>query len=242
MIQRKSYPNIIKLAEDLAKYAEKVLQETLTIKENAILVVPGGDSPRDYLPILAKCNLPWNKITIMLSDERWVDSNDHFSNEKMINEYLIQNIAISPHPSFVSLKTLHKNPANAIDEIHQRINRLSLPLNFTILGFGSDGHIASLFSDKDLVLSHKKHCIATKSSNHNLPRISLSLNILANSENIALIVPNDEKRKELDRILLNSNRSDISKQPILNLMQQHKSLITIFEVASDEVVYNHIGI
>ena len=66
-MQRHVFPNIEQLSQAFADFAETTLNQ----KQHATLVVPGGNTPRYYLPALAKCKLPWDRITVTLSDERW---------------------------------------------------------------------------------------------------------------------------------------------------------------------------
>ncbi|MBS0477127.1 MAG: 6-phosphogluconolactonase, partial [Proteobacteria bacterium] len=117
-MQRRVYPDIESLSQGFAEFAAAALRDTLSRKPQATLVVPGGSTPRHYLPALANCKLPWNRITVTLSDERWVDVNDDQSNERLVKQYLMQHLP--EHARFVGLKTAHDNPVDAIETLHQR--------------------------------------------------------------------------------------------------------------------------
>ena len=222
-MQRYAFPNIEQLSQAFADFAATTLQNTLAHKPQATLVVPGGNTPRYYLPALAKCKLPWDRIAVTLSDERWVDVNDEQSNEHLVKQHLMNHLPANTR--FVGLKTHHDNPFDAIDEIHQRLDRLPLPLSLTVLGLGEDGHIASLFPgmSPDLLLTH--HCVAVAPPIAPSSRASLSLNILANSENIALVVIGKAKRHLLDQL----NEYPDPKLPIVWLLQRTHATITVFE-------------
>jgi len=226
-MQRHVFPNIEQLSQAFADFAATTLQNTLAQKQHATLVVPGGNTPRYYLPALAKCELPWDRITVTLSDERWVDVTDEQSNEHLIKQHLMSHLPADTR--FVGHKTQHDNPSAAIDEIHQRLDQLSLPLSLTVLGLGEDGHIASLFPGMNPDLLSGQHCVAVAPPISPSPRISLSLKILAESEHIALVITGKSKRRLLDRL---SEHHD-PKLPIIWLLQRTRSLATVF-VTDDE--------
>jgi 6-phosphogluconolactonase len=222
-LQRKVYPDIESLSQGFADFAATALQNTLSRKPQATLVVPGGSTPRHYLPALAKCKLPWDRITVTLSDERWVDTSDDQSNEKLIKQHLLSHLPANT--SFVGLKTTHDNPFDAIEALHQRLDSLPLPVSLTVLGLGEDGHIASLFPgmNPDSLSAH--HCVAVAPPIAPSLRMSLSLNLLAKSEQIVLVVTGESKRQLLDRVSENPD----SKLPIVWLLQRRQPAIMVFE-------------
>ncbi len=222
-LQRQVFPDIESLSQGFADFAASALQNTLNRKPQATLVVPGGSTPRHYLPALAKCKLPWDRITITLSDERWVDVNDDQSNEKLIKQHLLSHLPANT--PFVGLKTAHDNPFDAIETLHQRLDSLPLPVSLTVLGLGEDGHIASLFPgmNPDLLSAH--HCIAVAPPIAPSLRMSLSLKILVKSENIVLVVTGKTKRRLLDRL----SKDPDSKLPIVWLLQRRQPAIMVFE-------------
>ncbi|MDO8997479.1 MAG: 6-phosphogluconolactonase [Nitrosomonas sp.] len=222
-MQRHVFPNIEELSQAFADFAETTLQNTLAHKPQATLVVPGGNTPRYYLPALAKCKLPWDRITVTLSDERWVDVTDEQSNEHLVKQHLMSHLPADTR--FVGLKTRHDNPFAAVEEIHQRLDKLPLPLSLTVLGLGEDGHIASLFPGMNPDLTDTRNCVAVAPPIAPSQRISLSLNILANSENIALVVLGKAKRRLLDQL----NEYPDPKLPIVWLLQLSDTAITVFE-------------
>ncbi|SEM67989.1 6-phosphogluconolactonase [Nitrosomonas marina] len=225
-IQRNTYTTTDALAEGFANYAAEVLRTALTRQQTASLVVPGGSTPRAYLPALAAQTLPWHRIAITLSDERWVDTGLHDSNEHLVRACLLKRLNVQPH--FTGLKTPHDTPAAAIPEIEQRLKTLPQPFTLTVLGLGEDGHIASLFPGLEL---HKttgvstSRCIAVSPPLAPSHRISLSLDALANSAQIALVVTGKSKRQLLDRI---ENVADPAI-PLVWLLQRARTPVAVFE-------------
>jgi 6-phosphogluconolactonase len=222
-LQRHYFPDIEQLSLNFAKYVETTLQNTLAKNPQAILAIPGGNTPRHYLPALAKCQLPWDRIIITLSDERWVDVADAQSNEHLARKHLLAHLPANTR--FVGLKTQHNSPFDAIREIHQHLDNLPLPLSLTVLGLGEDGHVASLFPGMNPNLLSQHHCIAVAPPTAPSPRVSLSLNLLANSENIALVVTDQNKRKLLD----NADKHLDSEIPLTWLIQRTQCSLIVFE-------------
>lgn len=222
-LQRQAYTDIESLSQAFAEFAAAALLDTLSRKPQVTLVVPGGSTPRHYLPELAKCPLPWDRITITLSDERWVDVNDEQSNERLVKQCLMQHLP--QHTRFVGLKIHHDTPFDAIETIHQQLDRLPLPVSLSVLGLGEDGHIASLFPGMNPDSLSANHCVAVAPPIAPSLRMSLSLEMLASSERIVLVVTGEKKRKLLDRLEENPD----PRLPIVWLLHSSKSVISVLE-------------
>lgn len=223
MIERHCYDNIPALTAAFADFAASILRRALAQHPTVTLVVPGGQTPRTYLPVLSQQALPWENVYITLSDERWVATQAEASNERLVREHFLINKAQKAH--FIGLKTPHSQPSDAVAAVHERLTLLPFPFSLTILGLGEDGHIASLFPGTMLDLATPYLCQAVEPPIAPNPRISLTLSALANSQHIALIVTGMAKRQLLDHL---SESADPSL-PFVQLTQRSPSLITIFE-------------
>ncbi len=98
-IHRIAYSNNAELANGFADHAASVLTHALRKQQTASLVVPGGNTPRSYLPVLAAQPLPWSRITITLSDERWVDTDSEDSNERLVRKSLLDQLTEYADPA-----------------------------------------------------------------------------------------------------------------------------------------------
>jgi len=87
-----------------AKKIEAALRAAITAKGAASLMVSGGSSPKPVYAALSKADLAWDKVTIGLVDERWVEAGQAGSNETFIRDNLLQNAAVNAH--FIGMKTL----------------------------------------------------------------------------------------------------------------------------------------
>ena len=225
-MRRQVYPDIPSLSNGFVEFAASTLRDALTRKPQATLVVPGGSTPRHYLPALAQCLLPWDRITVTLSDERWVDTDDAQSNENLARQHLLAHLPANT--PFVGLKTAHDNPFDAIETLHQRLDSLPLPISLTVLGLGEDGHIASLFPGLNPQSLPAHHCIAVAPPLAPSLRMSLSLNLLASSDHIALVVTGNNKRRLLDQL----DEKPDTNLPISWLVKLASPQIMVFETSS----------
>ncbi|SFM63037.1 6-phosphogluconolactonase [Nitrosomonas communis] len=223
MIERHFYDSMHELSAAFADFAASILRKALIQNNKVSLVVPGGQTPHDYLPILAREALPWERVYITLSDERWVETQADISNERLVRNYLLKDKAEKAH--FIGLKTSHSCPSEALATVHERLCQLPRPFNLTVLGLGEDGHIASLFPGMRLEQDTFYLCQAAEPPFAPSQRISLVLPVLASSYHIALVVTGIAKRQLLDRLINNPD----PLIPFGQLVQQCQSPITIFE-------------
>ncbi|SFK60535.1 6-phosphogluconolactonase [Nitrosomonas aestuarii] len=230
-MERNYCTDIEELAYSFADYAAAVLSNALKSQKAVSLVVPGGNTPRFYLPALAAKSLPWNRITVTLSDERWVDTKSEGSNEYLVRKYLLAHLPehVEDQAQFIGLKTRHDTPAEAIPEIQQRLKQIPQPFTLTVLGLGEDGHIASLFPGLKL---HEKY----EERNEQLSfavypplapssRVSLSLEALASSGHVILVVTGKNKRHLLDNLTEHPD----PKIPLVWLLQHTQAPVVVFE-------------
>ena len=96
------------MAQTLANVVAGKLRESVDARGSACLSVGGGRFPKPFFRELAKQELPWANVTVVLGDERWVSPEDEASNEKLVRDNLLQGPAAQA--SFVGLKTDHPEP------------------------------------------------------------------------------------------------------------------------------------
>ncbi len=160
----------------------KRVLEDININNKASLVLTGGTTIISFLKNLAKIDLPWEKVYITLSDERWVDVNHELSNEKQLREHFLQFI---PNVNFISLKTNHLFTNDALAEVAQRFYSILQPFSYVLLSMGEDGHVASLFENTEL---EEQQSIVCCSYYQRIHRISLSMQTLLNTKHLAILV------------------------------------------------------
>lgn len=190
------------------------------------LVVTGGSSPQACYASLAARELSWDRVHVVLSDERWVPPSDDDSNEKMIRSaLLIENAAKAQlHPFYVDDADVQERSSTFADELRD----LPSPFASCLLGMGDDGHIASLFADADnfeegIDANNPQLCISTKTAASPHPRISLTLSALLQSDEVVLLFFGETKRDVYEQAKL-----EASAYPVSRLLHQNRVPVSAF--------------
>ena len=74
-----------------------ILAQAIEEKGVASLVLPGGETPRALYRALNQVDIPWLKVHVFLSDERWISVENEDSNAYWIRKLLLQNRAANAH-------------------------------------------------------------------------------------------------------------------------------------------------
>lgn len=197
-MQLYSFSDAELLNGDLASQIKNILCEAVSLRGIAYLVVSGGKTPIALFKILSKTCLPWEKVQIILADERCVSSEHKDSNAGLVKEYLLQHEAQKAH-----LMSLYEEGMNLS---LKEASIAALPLfDAVILGMGEDGHTASLFPCSDELETclddeaKALHLVQPKSAPYQ--RITLSKKRLLESRIIFLHILGKKKRMVLSQAL-----------------------------------------
>ncbi len=171
-----------------------ILTEAIAARGHAYLVVSGGKTPQSLFKLLSEADLEWNKVTILLADERWLPASSSDSNEGMLKRHLLINNAAKAN--YISLLTEDDDPEIDIKKIAARLDNLP-QFDAVILGMGEDGHTASLFPcSKEIkagLTMSEPDVIVVKPTTAPYTRISLTKNRLLNSRYIFLHLVGENK-------------------------------------------------
>ncbi|WP_300529020.1 6-phosphogluconolactonase [Maricaulis sp.] len=126
--------------------AEKIaaqLRAGIAARRAASFAVSGGSTPAPLYTRLSAMDVEWDKVTVVLVDERWVDRGEAGSNADFVAGSLLQNAAAAAR--FVELKTADATPKAGLAELETRLAGVPQPFDAIVLGMGGDGHTASWF-------------------------------------------------------------------------------------------------
>jgi 6-phosphogluconolactonase len=209
--------------------AEKILHELdLAIQEkgHASLALSGGSTPKKLFVALSNSDFAWERVTVTLVDERWVDPLSEQSNEKLLKEYLLQNYAAKA--KFIPLKSHLARAKEALAALEIILGEFIKHLDVVVLGMGEDAHTASFFpnaEELDFALNTKDLCCATTASHEPKERITLSRLFLLGANSLLLHIEGQKKKE----IFLNAAKSDDTKMmPIIAMMQQTNPNLEVY--------------
>lgn len=143
MTDERRFRDLETAARALAIDISDTLSAAIAARGRASLAASGGRTPETVFPLLAGQSLDWARVTVTLTDERWVAPDDPASNEGLARRLLLQGPAAAA--TFVGLRTDGAMPDDGLAAAEARFAGVPQPLDAVYLGLGADGHIASLF-------------------------------------------------------------------------------------------------
>jgi 6-phosphogluconolactonase len=190
-------PDLRQVSQRLAADVADILRLAVRERGRAVLAVPGGTTPREFLRLLGQHDLPWPSILVLPTDERAVPPDDPRSNERMIRECL----PVAPE-NLVPLRA--DGPLDeAATALTMRVAALGA-LDAVILGMGTDAHIASLFpGDRSLdqTAGEGAQAVLATYPAKLEPRLSLAPLVLTSARWKALLIAGPDKLAALTRAL-----------------------------------------
>jgi 6-phosphogluconolactonase len=184
----------------LADIIASELNAALDHSDRASLCVPGGTTPGPIFDTLSGVHLEWDRVDVLLNDERWVPESSERSNTALLKQRLVTGAAASAN--LIPLHTDVPTPEEGLAGLMPAIEA-ALPLDVLLLGMGADMHTASLFPGADqleLGLSDDAPTLlAMRAPGAPEPRITLSAKALKSAVSTHILITGAEKRAALER-------------------------------------------
>lgn len=222
------FPDATALAHALAGEVKVDLEEAVDVRGSASLVVSGGTTPKRLFASLSGETLPWDKVWVTLADERWVETADPASNERLVREHLLLNAAAAAH--FVGLKNPAPTPEAGADWAWRALTRVPHPYDVVMLGMGLDGHTASLFPGslalaRALDPTTAPGCVAINALTAPHARVSLNLSALLDARRIVLHIEGDAKWQVYQRARA---AGSLAEMPVRAILQQKEVPVDVY--------------
>lgn len=193
------YPDREMMALDVAQVLADEIRDTLHHNARATFVVPGGTTPGDIFDDLCAVDLDWDRVDVMLSDERWVGADHPRSNAGLLARRLFVDRAKAA--VFLPFYTGSDRPDTDLPEVEAMIQP-HLPISVALLGMGADMHFASLFPGADnlaLGLSAQAPMLVPILVEGQEPRVSFSARVLREALSVHVVITGQDKREALER-------------------------------------------
>jgi len=206
------------LDDALANKVANELTQAIASNGKASLAVSGGSTPKGFFKKLSQVDLAWDKVTVTLADERWVEFESDASNTRLVHESLLQNNAAKA--TFFHLKDGGLTE-QTLAELNKQAKIQVIPFDVLILGMGEDGHTASLFPCSEQIkqgldVSNPDALMKVVPTTAPNERITFTYAQLIKSKNIILHVCGENKKTVLEQ----ANQSDdIFEMPIRAFLQ-----------------------
>lgn len=192
-------------AEELARQAAETIASTIDLalgqRDRAQIALAGGGTPKATYIKLGSEHLPWQRVDVLLGDERWVSEGDPASNARMVRETLLaQGPAKGArlHPVPTNLATPEASAEAYAALLAQLCSGEPPALDLVLLGLGDDGHTASLFpGTASLSCVDRSVTVATGKG---LERITFTAPVLSAARQVIFLVSGADKRQALERL------------------------------------------
>ena len=177
-------------------------------KHPTAIMLSGGRTP---LPVFARLatghTRPAAGLRVLFSDERMVSPHSPESNYGQARRLLS---AWRLAPGRILRVHTHLSPAAAAARYDRELRaflRRGGRVTLGLLGLGTDGHTASLFSTADVRRAGRRLALATRHPAGGPRRVSVGPALLAQTERIVMLAPGAEKREVIRRLLIHPART-----------------------------------
>ncbi|MEO1001686.1 MAG: 6-phosphogluconolactonase [Cyanobacteria bacterium J06638_7] len=197
---------VVESPEALARRCSETIASAIDLglaeRDRCQVALAGGRTPAASYRHLGQEHLPWQRVDVLLGDERWVDAEDEAS-----NAHLLRGTLMAAGPGRDA--RLHAVPTHlASPEEGARAYGTTLAqlcagdppvLDLVLLGLGEDGHTASLFPGTAATTVVDRS--VTVSEGKGLARITLTAPVLSAARRVVFLVSGADKRQALRRLL-----------------------------------------
>ncbi|MBI4687944.1 MAG: 6-phosphogluconolactonase [Nitrospirae bacterium] len=203
--------NLEAISREAAAVFKVAAKNCIALKGSFAAALSGGSTPRRFYTLLGSEKyiekIDWSCVHLFWADERCVSKEHEDSNFRVAFETFISKVPL-PASGIHRIKG-EKEPEDAAmeyeDEIKGFFGKKALPVfDLIILGVGEDGHTASLFPDSTALKDTLRLAVPVYTDRGN--RVTLTLPVLNNAEQILFLAAGSSKAEVLYEILEGKNR------------------------------------
>jgi 6-phosphogluconolactonase len=226
-IRQSLFANGEQMAQALALEVAERLRTDLRQHGAASFAVPGGRTPALFQNALARQPLDWPRISVTLTDDRWVPTDHLDSNERLLRTQLLHGDAAAAR--FLPLVDTGVAPERQRANVEQMLSQSTRPYAAVVLGMGDDGHTASLFPGAagtaaalDPLGLARAALIAPTTAAH--LRISLTVKALLDTDVVMILIQGEGKRAAIEQAAL----SQPEAHPIAAFLRQSQIPVHVY--------------
>lgn len=192
------------------------LRKNLLQHETVSFAVPGGTTPGPIFDAMSSVDIDWDRVRVMLTDERWVPEDHPRSNEGLVKSRLLTGRAAAAQ--FISFYREGMTAADAAPFLSDELKD-QMPISVLLLGMGEDMHTASLFPGApgtEAAMAHNAPILcAVAPEDQPEERLTFSAQALNGAMDKHLVIFGDAKRIAFE----NSARLPPAKAPVRAVME-----------------------
>lgn len=204
------FADVNELSLRAAEAAVRTINQSVQANGRCSLALAGGNTPRTLYGLLAsqlRDQIPWTKVHVFWGDERYVPIGDPRSNYRMARENLLDRVPI-PTANVHMMPTSLSDPEAAARE-YEKVLRSYFSggwprFNLVLLGLGVEGHTASLFPGSPALEETKRWVVTVKAPTEPPLRLTLTLPVLTQADNVYFLVTGSNKAQALHHVLTGS--------------------------------------
>lgn len=184
------------------------LLDAIESKGRAVMALAGGKTPEEFYAVLGQEDLPWEKVLLLLGDERIVPAGDSRSNAAMVRRSLMA-ASKACRARFLAPDLENQDPQTAAHAYEAEIAQAlgiapggDLTMDVVILGLGIDGHTASLFPGSPALMAQKAWIFAVPAPDiePRVPRLTMTLPVINRARHLLFLATGPDKLQVARRV------------------------------------------
>lgn len=139
---------------------------TIAARGRFVLALPGGSVAEAFVPPLIRARIDWRQVELLWLDERAVPPEDPASNFGLAWRSGLSELPLAPervHRLRAEAPLALAGAADTAETAERELRELlgsSPRIDFALVGFGPDGHVASLFPDHPALRERERWIVA----------------------------------------------------------------------------------